>query len=142
MPPVEPARRVNTHETASHIVQSAVRNDGGIERIVGLISAGFEGDSHARRSLQDGRARALSELAIVNSSEPESDRATKLRATVQRASRDLVEVNREIEGAARRLAHTLIMDSMGGNPDSIRRLVDHAAKVSPAFHTAILEANQ
>lgn len=136
-----PMPRTNTHETASHIVQAAVRAAGGLEHVVGLISAGFQGDSPVRRSLRGTRQAALSELAELNETAPESDRAAGLRATVQQASSNLVEVEREIEAASRRLAHTLVMQCMGGDPDSIRRLADHAAKVSPAFAETVDAAN-
>ena len=141
MAPPEPVRRVNTHETASHTVQTAVRAAGGLERVVGLISAGFEGDSPARKSLKATRQAALSELAALNESSPESDRAAPLRTSVQSCSLQLLEVEREIETASRRSAHTLVMNAMGGDPDSIRRLIDHTAKVSPAFVEAVHEAN-
>jgi hypothetical protein len=137
-PAPAPVKTPLTREAVSTAVQAAVRAAGGLEQVLSQVSSAFAGDSPARRGLQESLQAALRDLAYVNATAPESERAASLRGTVQSSSSELRTLEREIEGASRSKAHYLLMQALGGDPNAVKTLAVHASKVSPAFHNAII----
>jgi multidrug resistance efflux pump len=139
----DPVPRTKSYEESSATAQAAVRSAGGLQAIVGRISGGFPSATSPGRltGLQETIASARAELERLDPTETRSDRAQRLRESINGSVRERETLRDQIDKDQRRAAQALVMSAMAGNPEALTMLATHAAKVSPEFEAAIRAAN-